>query len=905
MAHRKNILKLATKISLESLTYTGITYGDSEYRILEPVVTDDMCEVCMHMKLNTPRSLSENAKRAMKSEEITQEHLDKLLVAGIVRKRAIAGGFGYYYPIWVPGIMEGMLSNNEQCEKYPDIGACFEEYTRKRIAPLAPNFDKGMAFMRVIPVEKAIQNDTRTASYDEISAHIEKATAISVGPCSCRRSRRLMGEGCGHLEEDMCMYLNDSARTFVQNGVHRMVTKEEAYEILRRAEENGLVHEINQTDGFEGVNAICNCCSCSCYSLRIAAYFRTPDGIRSNYIAKVDKDKCGACGQCVENCQMNAVRLGKKLCSVTPEAEEIPGARPTDKFWGQKDYNVDYRTDRTDVANSGTAPCKAECPAHVPVQAYLKLAAQSKYLDALELIKKENPFPAVCGRICNRKCEDACTRGCIDDPVAIDDIKKFIAEKELHAETRFVPKMLNQTGRPYSNKIAVIGSGPAGLSCAYYLAVKGYPVTVFEKEKMLGGMLTMGIPNFRLEKDVVKAEIDILREIGVEFETGVEVGKDVTLDALRREGFEAFYLAVGASRGTPVGRPGDDNEGVLTGIDFLREVNLGERPELGKTVAVIGGGNVAIDVARTAVRLGAESVTVVYRRGREEMPAGADEIEEAAGEGVKFLFLRAPAEIIGEDGAAELKLERMELGEPDAAGRRKPRGTGTFETIAVSCVISATGQKVDLCGMEKGSALAIGKNGTVAADEFTWQTAQPDVFAGGDVVTGPKYAIDAIAAGKEGAISIHRYVHEGQTLDLGRDRRDYRAFDRRNVAVGIEGFDTTPRQRVAAAPGAEKGFDDLRGTLSEEQVKKETERCLGCGVAVVDENMCLGCGVCTTKCKFDAIHLEKVYDTDGTPYFKTLGRALGYAAKRYGRLTAKTIAKPVLKAERKAVNHLA
>lgn len=896
MAHRRNILKLATKISLESLTYTGITYEDSEYRILEPVVTDDMCEVCMHMKLNTPRSLAEIAKRAKKSEAFTQEQLNKLLIAGIVRKKTIDDGVGYYYPIWVPGIMEGMLSNNEQCEKYPDIGACFEEYTRKRIAPLAPNFDKGMAFMRVIPVEKAIKNDTRTASYDEISSHIEKATAISVGPCSCRRSRRLMGEGCGHLEEDMCMYLNDSARTFVANGVHRMVTKEEAYEILRRAEDNGLVHEINQTDGYEGVNAICNCCSCSCYSLRIAAYFRTPDGIRSNYIAKVDKDKCVACGQCVEYCQINAIKLGKKLCSLTPAAEEDYGTRPTEKFWGKADYNVDYRTNRTDAASTGTAPCKAECPAHVPVQGYLKLAAQGKYLDALELIKKENPFPAVCGRICNRKCEDACTRGIIDDPVAIDDIKKFIADRELDAETRYVPKLLNQTGRPYQNKIAVIGAGPAGLSCAYYLAVKGYPVTVFEKEKMLGGMLTMGIPNFRLEKDVVNAEIDILREIGVTFKTGVEVGKDITLDALRKEGFEAFYLAVGASEGTPVGCPGEDKEGVLTGIDFLREVNLGGKPDVGKSVAVIGGGNVAIDVARTAVRLGAESVTVVYRRGREEMPAGADEIEEAMGEGVEFLFLRAPAAISGRGKkATKLKLEIMELGEPDANGRRKPRGTGEFETIAVSSVISATGQKVDLCGMEKDSALTVSKNGTVIADGFTYQTAQPDVFAGGDVVTGPKYAIDAIAAGKEGAVSIHRFVHEGQTLDLGRDRRDYRAFDRRNVAVGIENFDNTPRQRAAAASGAEKVFDDLRGTLTEEQVKKETERCLGCGVAIVDENMCLGCGICTTKCKFDAISLEKVYDTNGTPYFKTLGRALGYAAKRYGKLAGKTIAKPVSK----------
>ena len=410
---------------------------------------------------------------------------------------------------------------------------------------------------------------------------------------------------------------------------------------------------------------------------------------------------------------------------------------------------MDYRTNRTDVVDEGTAPCKVECPAHIPVQGYIKLASQGKYLEALELIKKENPFPAVCGRICNKKCEDACTRGNVDDPIAIDDIKKFIADKELEEGTRFVPKLLNQIGKPYPQKVAVIGAGPAGLSCAYYLAVKGYPVTVFEKEEILGGMLTMGIPSFRLEKDVVNAEIDVLRELGVEFKTGVEVGKDVTLDELRAQDYKAFFLGVGASKGTAVGCKGDDLEGVYTGIDFLREVNLGKKPKLGKAVAVIG----AIDVARTAVRLGAKEVTVLYRRDEAEMPAAADEVEEAKAEGVQFKFLVAPAEILGSDGkVSEIKIERMELGAADASGRRKPVGTGEFETLAVEAVISAIGQKVDLSGMK----LTVTPRGTVVADAVTCQTTTPDVFAGGGVVTGPKFALDAIAAGKEAALSIHR-----------------------------------------------------------------------------------------------------------------------------------------------------
>ena len=882
MAHRPNILALASKISLESLTYTGITYGDPEYRILDPIVDDDMCSVMMRMRLETDFSAEDLAKKTRKSLDFVQTQCDKLVKAGVIRTRVRSGVLCYYYPIWVPGIMEGILSNREQCDAHPELGACFEEYTRIRVGMLAPMLGNGVNFMRVMPVMSAIENDTHKASYDEISTLIEKAWAISVGPCSCRRSRRLMGEGCGHLEEDMCLYLNDNAISFSKNGEHRLITKEEAYEILRRAEDNGLVHEVNQALGFDDVTAICNCCGCSCYALRIAELFRSPNGVSSNFIARVDKDKCVACGQCVENCQTNAVRLGQKHCLTD---SHISDAYASDKEipWDKKSYNIDYRTTRTDTMPSGTAPCKAECPAHVPVQGYIKLAAQGRYTEALELIKKENPFPAVCGRICNKACEDACTRGSVDAPIAIDDIKKFIAGKDLEAEHRFVPKMVNQTGKPYEEKIAVIGSGPAGLTCAYYLALKGYPVTVFEKEKELGGMLTLGIPSFRLEKDVIRAEIDILRDLGVQFKTGVAVGTDITLDALRAEGFKAFYLAVGASRGAKLRCPGEELPGVMTGIDFLRAVNLGEAPAIGTSVAVIGGGNVAIDVARAAVRLGAE-VTVVYRRDRDSMPAADDEIAEAAEEGVSFRFLASPAEILGDGKAETLRIELMEL----RGG--KPAGTGVYETMNVSAVISAVGQEIELNGI----SVTTGAKGTVTVSLPSFQTSEADVFAGGDVVTGPKFAIDAIAAGKEGAISIHRYVHPGQSQVIGRDHRDYKAMNPATAGVAIDGFDTAPRQKASggSAKDAEKTFRDLRGTLTEEQLKTETRRCLDCGTAVVDESLCVGCGICTTKCKFDAIRLEKVTDYAGTPYFKALLGAAGNAPAALAKLVVKKVARP-------------
>ena len=884
MEKRPNILRLASKISLESLTYTGITYNDPEYKILEPVVDDDMCAVMMHMRLETDRTVEDLCKRCKKDAEYIQTQLRKLTVAGIVRERKVDGKICYYYPIWVPGIMEGMLSNKEQCEKNPVIGECFEEYTRRRLEMLVPTLNSGkmgMSFMRVMPVMSAVENNSKTASYDEVSTLIEKAFAVSVGPCSCRRSRRLMGEGCGHLEDDMCMYLNDNAVNMSKTGAHRLITKEEAYEILKRAEDNGLVHEINQTPGFEETTAICNCCGCSCYALRIAELFRSKNAIRSNFTAVVDKDKCVACGQCVENCQTNALKLGQKCSIADPHVSD---AYDSDQAvpWDKKSYNVDYRTNRSDVMPSGTSPCKAACPAHIPVQGYIKLASQGRYAEALELIKKENPFPAVCGRICNKPCELACTRSSVDSAVAIDDIKKFIAAKDMDSATRFVPKMLNQRNVPFTEKIAVIGAGPAGLSCAYYLAVKGYPVTVFEKEKELGGMLTMGIPSFRLEKDIIRSEIDVLKELGVQFKCGVQVGKDVTLDELRGEGFKAFYLAVGASKGSKLGCKGDDLCGVYTGIDFLRKVNLGEEVALGDKVAVIGGGNVAIDVARSAIRLGAET-TVIYRRDKASMPAAEDEVEEAMEEGVKFCFLSAPAEIIGDGKVEKLLLETMELKNGKAVG------TGKFETVEATAVISAIGQQIDLEGIEGVNA---GVKGNVIVDRYG-QTSQPDVFAGGDVVTGPKFAIDAIAAGKEASISIHRYVHPGQTQGNGRDNRDYKPLDVSTMAISPAGFDNAPRQKAAGAPVSEakKSFKDLRGTLTEEQIKKEANRCLGCGCVVLDKDLCVGCGICTTKCKFDAIHLEKTMDNVGVEYRKTLLTAVGNAPAAAGRLIRKKIGK--------------
>ena len=880
---RPKIVKLAKVIGGVSGMVVKIDENAPEYYCMANIVSDDEADIAIAAGLRKERTAEYLAKKVGKTVEEIKPQLDNLVYYGIFRRTfdEKLGEDVYFMQIFAPGILEMMVNNKELMAAHPEVGRAFEEYTRVRMQLLGPVLPNGYGLMRVIPVESAIKDIPGFSDYEKLSYYLNKYDTFSVSPCSCRASRTSIGDGCGHLDEDMCVQMGKGAEHYIRSGRARRITREEAMEIILRAEENGLMHDIPNIEEAGDSAAICNCCSCACFGLRAGLMFGARDAIRSNFVAEIDEAKCVACAQCVETCPGNALKLGQKLCSsedLTP-----PGyAKLTNTVFVKKTFNPDYRENFKDTLDTGTAPCKAACPAHVPVQGYLKLAAQGRYTDALELIKKENPFPAVCGRICNKRCEDECTRASVDEAVAIDEVKRFIADHDLHEDTRFVPKMVNQIGRPYTEKIAVIGAGPAGLSCAYYLAVKGYPVTVYEKEKALGGMLTMGIPSFRLEKDVINAEIKVLKDLGVKFKTGVEVGKDITLDKLREQGFKAFYLAVGASKGAKVGCPGDELPGVMTGIDFLREVNLGEKPDIGKSVAVIGGGNVAIDVARAAVRLGAKT-TIVYRRDRDAMPAADDEVEEAIAEGVKFMFLASPVEITGEGKAETLKVEVMEL----KAG--KPVGTGKFETLPVSAVISAIGQKIDLNGMD----FATGAKGTVNVSMPSYQTSVADVFAGGDVVTGPKFAIDAIAAGKEGAISIHRYVHPGQSQVIGRDRRDYKAMNTATAGISVAGFDTAPRQKAAdgSAKEAKKTFKDLRGTLTEEQMKIETSRCLGCGAAVVDESLCVGCGICTTKCKFDAIHLEKVTDYVGAPYFKALLGAAGNAPAAVAKLVTKKIAR--------------
>lgn len=883
MALRKKIVKLAKMIGGLTGMVNKIDENAPEYYSLACCVSDEQADVALAAGLRKPRTIEELAKGCGKSIEETKKLADELADLGVFKLYQENGKDIYLVQIFAPGILEMMVSNRENLAKHPEIARAFEEYTRTRVQNLVPMLPSGNSMMRVIPIESAIEGNSKAIPFEKISYYLDKYDTFSVAPCSCRSSRRVMGEGCGHLEQDMCVQMGSGAEYFIRTGKARRITKEEALEIFRKAEENGLMHQMPNIEGFGESAAICNCCSCSCFAMRIATMFRAPQACRSNYVAEVDETKCVACGQCVENCPTNALKLGQKLCSKTPIV--IPKAkRVTDHKWSQKEWNIEFRTNRSNVVPSGTAPCKTACPAHIAVQGYIKLASQGRYKEALELIKKENPLPAICGRICPHKCESACTRGDVDNPVAIDEIKKFIADKDLHSETRFIPTKKHE----YNKKMAVIGSGPAGLSCAYFMAVDGYKVTVFEKEDRLGGMLTLGIPSFRLEKDVIDSEIEVLRELGVEFKTGVEVGKDVTLDELRKLGYEGFYLAIGAQEGRKLNIEGEDAKDVQTGVDFLRNVALGKGKKLTGRTIVIGGGNVAIDVARTAIREGSTETLMYCLEARNEMPALDEEIEEAEAEGVKINNSYGPKRIIVENGKVKGVEFKKCISVFDENGRFSPKYDEN-DLITVECehVLVSVGQAISWGKLLEGTKVELKRNNTAVADEFTYATAEKDIFVGGDCFTGPRFAIEAIAAGKQGAISLHRAVWEGQSLVIGRVRKGYVSLNKDDAI--IQGYDNTKRQRPLHNDKLKKSYHDDRMTFTEEQVKAETQRCLGCGAVKIDEYMCLGCGQCTTKCKFDAIHLVKKYD-DKAPVFEKLPiKVAQYAIKRSGKIATTAI----------------
>ena len=903
------VLKLATLITdrmVKKIT-KKVNNRDPEYWMLDMILNKEQVKFLLNFKkTRVPYSVPELAQMNNMSLEDTQKMVEELRWIGIIeqnRAKTPDKHLQYELPIFVPGSAEFMMMQDAVTDKYPQLATFFNLMTQLPlggITQLVPPGGAGIG-MHVIPVEKAISLENQTAPVEHLSRWIDMYDKYGISECSCRKQQAMRGEGSGEIRGDFCIGMGDMAEYMDDRGIGHYVTKEEVYEILERAERHGYVHQITNIDGENKIVAICNCAPGVCNALRTSQLYNTPNLSASAYRARVEKEKCVACGKCVEVCPVGAAKLGQKLCKKDGTEVEYPKTElPNAESWPAEKWNYNYRDDaKINCYDTGTAPCKTACPVHLSIQGYIKMASEGRYEDALKLIKQDNPFPMVCGDVCNRRCEDACTRGTVDEPLAIDEIKKFIAAQDLNKKDRYVPLCEKHDGGMWGDefKVAVIGAGPAGLSAAFFLRRDGYPVTVFEKEELPGGMLINGIPSFRLEKDIIAAEIDTMRDMGVEIKCGVEVGKDITIQQLRDQGYKAFFVAIGLQSGGKLGVPGDDAEGVIAGIDFMRKVNGGEKDSLGKLgrVVVIGGGNIGADVARTAVRCGADSVDLFCLEGYEEMPMGVEDRTDCEEDGISIHAGWGQTEVLTEGGKVKGINFRKCLSVRNAEGRFAP----TFDdaqTQSAECdtVLFCIGQRADWGRLLEGTKVELNPNGTAKADALTRQTAEPDIFIGGDIYTGQKFAIDAIAGGREGAVTINRFVHPGNRLDLARDRREFIELNKDDIADPrkMQNFSDNARQKPGKKDGiACQTFEDLRLCFTEEQIKNEAARCLGCGATTVDENRCIGCGLCTTKCEFDAIHLHRDHPEASTMWRSEdkVKALLPYVTKRAGKILVNKI----------------
>lgn len=888
--------KYATHMSMVGGLFLGpIGENNAFTSMFKLLVSEEEAELGCKIS-NKPTSIEKIATDAKMSVEEVKPMVEHMAQKGLLFERITKNGEHFYnVPPFIPGFYEYVMTDPDTI-KNPAVAKEFRRAIDE-LAVLLRNVDvQGGGLMKVTPVMKEIHAQQKVYSFEDVMTFINNASRYSVADCACRTAAKLVGKGCEHPIQGTCMQLDETADYYVRTGRGKYLTKEEIIERLEYVEKAGLVHCAFQVEGKDYTNFICNCCGCSCSGLRTINRVDANPMSHSNFRAQIDEGKCVACGDCVEVCTMNAVRLGNNFAG--SDKEQLPTYRHAQNtFFKKEDNHENFINERKLSGLCGTAPCKVSCPAHVSVQGYIKKASEGRYLEALELIKESNPFPAICGRVCPHPCEAHCTRNTLDEALSIDAIKMFIADKEREESTRFIPQ-IRKTYDPYvGTKVAIIGAGPAGLTAAYYLAIAGFKVTVFDKNEKPGGMLMYGIPEFRLEKEVIDSEIAVIKALGVEIVCNTEIGKDKTIQDLRNEGYKAFYLAIGAQGSSSLGLENENLPNIYSGVSYLKDANSGNLHKTSGKVIVVGGGNVAIDVARTAIRSGAEAVDLYCLESKEEMPAAKDEQVEATEEGVVIHNGYGPKEILTDGNLATGIIFKKCTSVRNAEGKFDPQyDENNTVTSDGTTIVLAIGQRIEWNTLLDQTKMSIDKGRRIVVKPLSYQTGEEDVFAGGDVVTGPRFAIEAIASGKQGAISIERYIR-GLHLTDGRNG-EYEAMKVDDIRLPINSINTTPRQYAPSVDHkhAIETFNDLRSGLTEEQIIKEASRCLHCGRSLVDQDKCIGCGVCTHRCKFDAIHLVRVDDTQfAEDMSHWYGRAVKNFAKRSVNIAVNSIKNTISK----------
>ncbi len=864
---RKKIIRLAKLFNGKLSRYYQINGRSPEYQILANLLTDKQADVVLAAGLRKVRTVSALSRRSGYVTEDIVRISGELAQLGFFSSWVEDGVRKYYADAFVPATMMNVLTNEVTVANHPEVAELFDRYIARMDDMFPANRAVGTGMVRVIPAAASISDKNSSDSgedgsnseesvvsdYDKLSYYLDNASKLCVSSCACAVARRVECEGDGTIENGLCLHLDRQAEYYIETGRGREITRNEALRLLRRTDSIGLIHTLVNTYAKGKALTICTSSYSTCLGLRGAIDKGTFVSVASNFIAE-RKDGCVACGKCMSSCPTNAIRMSSRFSLIDVQSILSPMRKNE-----RNDEGVDYRERFEECDRSGTAPCMAYCRLGMPVQAFLNLTEAGEYEKAYELMLENNPFPTITSLLCVCESESHCARGRIDEAVAIKDVERFLSAK--CSADHPIPSTINSAGTVYDDKIAIVGSGAAGMSCAYFLAKMGYRPVIFEKDNIPGGALSKYVPIYRIDKSIVEQEFDKLEKMGVEIRCGINVGVDITAEELKKAGFGAFMLAIGMQDGKFADASGNDAEGIYSGMEYLRMLNRNEIEIHKGDVVVVGDGIVAFSLARSIARKGGNDVFLFTKCSRDEIDMELEELLNAETEGVEVNNEWVISEVLGTAGRVSAAVFKKVIRKKGYGNESLPEyDENDIRTVECSTLIYAVNQVIDWCGLDKQFGIEIDPKKNLPVIDFrTFETSVPGVFAGGDMAEGDFGVADSIKEGRICAESIHRYLRKGQNLKIARRKGKYVPINR--DSINYQSVDYSPVQRVHAE--YDKRYVNRRSfffgkvVYSDDQAKAEASRCLDCSKISYDADRCIGCGQCSAKCPTSSFGMAK------------------------------------------------